>query len=126
MSKPLGGVVVSHGELAGAFVDAVHRITGQDGVLAAVTNVGCSRDTLRARLATVLSNGPAVVFVDMPAGSCLQAAVAEVQSRADVWVVAGVNLPMLLDFVYHRELSPAEAAQRAVTHGSEAIQTFPR
>ena len=105
MSELVAGVVISHGELAKAFVDAVRRITGQDGVLTPVTNVGCSRETLRARLTAALSGGPTVVFVDMPAGSCLQAAVAEVQSRPDVWVVSGVNLPMLLDFVYHRDVT---------------------
>lgn len=124
MSKPLSGVVVSHGELANAFVDAVRRITGEDGVLAAVTNVGCSRQVLRERLGTALGGAPAIVFVDMPAGSCLQAAVAEVHSRPDVRVVAGVNLPMLLDFVYHRDLTVDEAAARAVTHGHQAIRTF--
>lgn len=125
MNSLLRGVVVSHGDLATAFVDAVHRITGEDGVLAAVTNVGCSREVLRERLHTALAEGPALLFVDMPAGSCLQAAAAEVKERQDVRVIAGVNLPMLLDFVYHRELSVDEAAERAVAHGHQAIQTFP-
>jgi mannose/fructose-specific phosphotransferase system component IIA len=36
--------------------------------------------------------------------------------------VTGVNLAMLLDFVFHRELSLADAARRAVESGAKAIR----
>jgi len=34
-----------------------------------------------------------------------------------------VNLAMLLDFVFHRDIPPADAARRAVDAGSRAIRT---
>jgi len=34
-----------------------------------------------------------------------------------------VNLAMLLDFVFHRDLPPVEAARRAAEAGSRAIRT---
>lgn len=126
MSEPLIGVVVSHGALAQALIDAVQRITGEASGLVPVSNADCSREVLRGRLEQAIGARAALVFVDMPAGSCMQAAVAEVRERADVRVVAGVNLPMLLDFVYHRDADPAAAVQRAVEHGNRAIQSFPR
>jgi mannose/fructose-specific phosphotransferase system component IIA len=37
-------------------------------------------------------------------------------------VVTGVNLAMLVDFVFHREQAPADAAERAVAAGCRAIK----
>jgi mannose/fructose-specific phosphotransferase system component IIA len=39
-----------------------------------------------------------------------------------VKAVTGVNLAMLVDFVFHRSLSPEEAAARAAAAGGRAIR----
>ena len=122
MSEPLKGVVVSHAALAQALVDAVRQITGEENPLVPLSNEGCDGGLLAARLKEAIGNRPAVVFVDLPGGSCLQAAVRLQRHASDVAVVAGVNLAMLLDFIYHRDLPPAEAARRAVETGGRAVR----
>jgi mannose/fructose-specific phosphotransferase system component IIA len=109
MSEALRGVVVSHADLAAALVNAVERITGQRDGLVAVSNDGCGRDLLDRRVAEAVGEAPAVVFVDLPSGSCLQASAHYLQTHDNVAVVAGVNLAMLVDFLYHRDVSPREA-----------------
>ena len=118
----LRGVIVSHAAVAQALVAAVTAITGIEGALTPVSNEGCGMDALGERLSQAVGSGPAVLFVDLPGGSCLTSAARYAKQRADIAVVTGVNLAMLLDFVFHRDISPGEAARRAVDSGSKAIR----
>ncbi len=74
MSKALKGVVVSHGDVGSALVEAVHAITGDDHALVAVSNEGCSRESLGLLVSEAAGDGDCILFVDLPGGSCLQAA----------------------------------------------------
>ncbi len=123
MSEPLRGVIVSHSALAQALVSAVTSITGLDGALVPVSNEGCDRKALFRNLEQAVGKGPAVLFIDLPGGSCLTGAASFARGRSDLAFVTGVNLAMLLDFVFHRDVSPAEAAQRAAAAGGKAIRT---
>jgi mannose/fructose-specific phosphotransferase system component IIA len=125
MSDGLIGVIVSHGSLGESFLGAVRQITGAVDGLLAVTNDGCDRETLQLRLASAIGDRPAIVFTDLPSGSCLQAAAGYLRAHDEVAVVAGVNLAMLLDFVYHRDMPATEAAARAVAKGGQAVRAFP-
>ena len=122
MSEPLRGVIVSHAAIAQALVSAVAVITGIDGALVPISNEGCDNDALGDRLRQAVGGRPAVLFVDLPGGSCLTNSVRYAKQHADIAVVTGVNLAMLLDFVFHRETSPAEAARRAMEAGAKAIR----
>ncbi len=123
MSEPLRGVIVSHAAVAQALRVAVAAITGLDDALVPVSNDGCDSGALTTRLAEAIAGRPAVLFVDLPGGSCLTTSIRLARGKTDVAVVTGVNLAMLLDFVFHRDLSPAEAARRAAEAGGKAIRT---
>lgn len=126
MSEPLRGVIVSHAGLAEALVEAVRAITGVNDALVPVSNEGCDQPALLERIAEAMGSGPAVLFIDLPGGSCLTSAVRYARKGgADVAVVTGVNLAMLLDFVFHREATPADAARRAADAGGKAIRLPP-
>ena len=122
MSDGLKGVVVCHGVLAKALVEAAEQISGVTGVLVPVSNAGCDRGLIEGRIHEAVGQGPAVVFVDIPSGSCLFAALHQVRETSEVKVVTGVNLAMLLDFLFHRSLPAGEAAARAVQAGGQAIR----
>jgi mannose/fructose-specific phosphotransferase system component IIA len=123
MSESLRGVIVSHAAVADALLAAVTAITGVADALVGVSNDGCDTGALAERLTKAIGGQPAVLFVDLPGGSCLTSSVRLARGNAGVAVVTGVNLAMLLDFVFHRDLAPAEAARRAAEAGSRAIRT---
>lgn len=118
----LRGVIVSHAAVAQALVTAVAAITGMEGALVAVSNEGCGTEGLAERLRVAVGDGPAVLFVDLHGGSCFTSSARYAKQHADIAVVTGVNLAMLLDFVFHREGTPAEAAKRAMDVGGQAIR----
>jgi mannose/fructose-specific phosphotransferase system component IIA len=119
----LRGVIVSHAAVAQALVAAVTAITGIEGALTPISNEGCGTEALGERLREAVGAGPAVLFVDLPGGSCFTSSARYAKQRgADIAVVTGVNLAMLLDFVFNRDIPPAEAARRAVDAGGNAIR----
>jgi PTS system mannose-specific IIA component len=118
----LQGVVVCHGAIAGALVEAAEQISGVVGVLKPVSNTGCDRGALEARILSAVGDRPTVVFVDMASGSCLIAVLARLRERPNVKVVTGVNLAMLIDFVFHLSQEPDAAASRAAAAGERAIK----
>ena len=122
MSEELRGVVVCHGGLAGALVQAAEQISGLSEALVPVSNTGCDRETLEDRVLAAVDRRPAVVFVDLASGSCLFAVLKRLRTEPSVKVVTGVNLAMLVDFIFHRSLSPIEAAKHAVAAGEKSIR----
>jgi mannose/fructose-specific phosphotransferase system component IIA len=119
--NPLVGVVVAHGDLAEALVHAVEEITGIGDALVAVSNRGCDRNALERRILDAVAGRPGLVFVDLPTGSCFLAARHGLGHQSDVRVIGGVNLSMLVDFVFHREAGLAAAEERARNVGGQAI-----
>lgn len=118
----IAGVVVGHGGLAAALIDAVARIAGRDAALVAVSNTDCDRNALDARISEATGSGPAVVFVDMPSGSCLFAAMRRLRELPDVRVVTGVNLAMLLEFVFNADDELDDVVRKVIAAGTGAIE----
>ena len=124
---PARGVVVGHAEVARGLVGAVRRIAGDAAdSLHPLSNDCKSPDQLREELDEVAGSGPVVVFVDLQNGSCGMAALQCCRDRDWRVVVCGVNLPMLLDFVFNRELPLDELVVRLIEKGRTAIsQSLP-
>jgi mannose/fructose-specific phosphotransferase system component IIA len=118
------GVLLSHGKLAEGMVDAVRRITDVDeGVLTAMSNEGQNPQGLAAQVEALVGSEPVVVFTDLGSGSCALTAQLTCRDNGRRAVVFGMNLPMLLEFVFHRELPLSELVPRLLQKGKEGVKT---
>jgi mannose/fructose-specific phosphotransferase system component IIA len=123
----VNGLVVTHGMLGTELVKVMEMIMGPVPGVAAMTNSGKSMIDLSTEIKAWLDSAAAkgegsILFIDDFGGSCANAAQLAVEGDGQVWIVTGINLAMLLDFVTWREgLEPAELARRIVERGREAV-----
>lgn len=119
-------IIAAHGDLAAGFVSAVQQITGRGELFLPMSNSGLGAAEIeRAILEVVETRGIGVIFTDLPAGSCTIAARRVIAARPHVVLVTGASLPLLLDFMSHEELAPAEAAAHAVERAVRSLTTVP-
>lgn len=122
LPAPARGVVLAHGGLAEGLVAAVRQIAGvTDDALVGVSHGGEGREELCERAVSELRGPRNLLFTDLPSGGCHLAALIVTRERPDVPVITGVNLPMLLDFVFNRRLDFDELVPRLAAKGQIAI-----
>lgn len=122
MSEPVRGLVVAHSSLAEGLVSAVQQIAGVgDDALQSLSNDGQGPEGLIAAVRQAAGDAPVIVFTDLPSGSCAFAARKISLERASTGIICGVNLPVLLDFVFHRDLPLGDLVSRLVEKGRGGI-----
>jgi PTS system mannose-specific IIA component len=117
------GVVVAHGPLAEGLLSALARVAGPQENLWALTNEGLGRDELveaiRSSIESRAGGRQVFLFSDLSGGSCGQACkrlLAEGRVRA---VFYGINLPLLVEFVFLQD-QPLETMIAATVSKSRA------
>src|SRR5262245_59534679 len=105
-------LLVTHGVLGRELVSTVEAILGEQKDVITVSNNGLSADGLVQRIVDEISalpgSAPVVLFSDLAAGSCgIASRRAELGGRM-LKRIAGVNLPMLLEFFHYRDSLPLE------------------
>ncbi len=124
--EPVRGIIIAHGSLAEGLADAARAITGaQEDSLIAVSNRGLSPTALADRVLAHAGTGPLILFTDLPSGSCGLTARLLARGRAATGVVCGVNLPMLLDFLTHRDMPVPDLLGRLLERARAAIMCVP-
>ena len=119
------GIVLTHGTMCHGMVDAVQKITGTEtGVLTAISNEGSGPDDLVGLIRQIAGSQPTIIFTDLQTGSCALAARFACRSPSGTRVVFGTNLPMLLDFVFHRDLPLDDLKERLIDRGRHAIDSL--
>ena len=120
------GIVVGHGGMAQGLIDAVRRIAGSAAdALVPLSNEGMSPAELQTALNEIAGTGPTIVFADLISGSCAMAAMVSCRGSDCRSVVCGVNLPILLDFVFHQDMPMEELVPRLVGKGRDGIRALP-
>lgn len=122
MSEQVRGLIVAHSSLAEGMAAAVRQISGESGgALQSLSNEGYGPDGLLAAVRERVGDSPVILFTDLPSGSCAFAARKLAVERPNTGIICGVNLPVLLDFVFHRDLPLTELTQRLVEKGRGGI-----
>lgn len=122
-------VICSHGSLAKELLRSCEMICGQGTNLAAVgLEPGESPEVLLSKYDKILKDldtSSGVLFLtDLFGGSPYNTACRIAMERENIRVVAGVNLPMLLEAVHLLELSPDEVIPLVESAGKTGIQIF--
>lgn len=115
-------IVAGHGDFAAGLVSAVDVITGRGGLLIPVAVPGlCAEDIEQLLRDRMRESGVKVIFTDLQAGSCTMAARRILRGLDDTVLVAGANLPTLLDFVFADQMDAVDAARHSAERGRAAI-----
>lgn len=115
-------IVAGHGTFAEGMLSAVEQITGRVDLFIGVSNRDLSAHDVEMVIRNhVDSSGAAVIFTDLPAGSCTMAARRIQRERPAVSVVTGVNLATLLDFAFHDDAGDVNAVEHAADKGRASL-----
>ncbi len=116
-------IVAGHADFAAGLVSAVQQISGRGGRLIPISG-GCrlaSKDIETLLRGRMIAADVHVIFTDLQAGSCTMASRRILRGMNDAVLIAGANLPMLVDFVFAEGRSAPDAARHAAERGRAAI-----
>lgn len=103
----IAGIIVTHGALGKAVLEAVSSIAGDVTDMAWISNEGLSAAELSSAIADAartFDGSEIVIFVDVFGGSCWRAA--KTARVPDSSIVTGFNLAMILSFLHKRDTVP--------------------
>ena len=122
------GIVITHGRLGEELMRTAEAILGPQEDVIVRSNAGLSHADLIKQIEKLISapdigGGPVILFVDLSAGSCGHACATVAARHPQVLLACGVNLPMLLEFLYHRErVGRGELRDRILRKGREGVR----
>jgi mannose PTS system EIIA component len=124
--KRIGGVVVTHGQLANELLAAAEMIIGPISYITSVSigwhdDVEVAREEIERAISRVSNGRGTIILTDMFGGTPTNIA-SMFLADGEVEVVTGVNLPMLIKLATQTENeSLMELAQRIRDQGKESI-----
>jgi mannose/fructose-specific phosphotransferase system component IIA len=118
-------IIVGHGFFAENMLKTAEQIVGKQELVDVVSNAGLSCAVLDDRLKHLIEqnrNHEAIVFVDLPGGSCTISCFKLLKDENNLHIICGFNLPMLIEFFMLREKHTAgELVPVLIKKGKENI-----
>lgn len=118
-------VVASHAKLATGFQSTIELFAGSDHdityISAYVDDVDLDME-VQTFISSLADDDQAVIFTDMFGGSVNQKFVIAAQNKPNVFVVAGMNLPVILEIILSSEPYTTAVIDRLIDNGRTAMQ----
>lgn len=125
----IGVVIVGHGEFAKGINSVIELVVGKQESLELVSFLeGDSNVDLNKRIKEAIDKldcEETLIFTDLPGGTPFKESAMLSTENDGIEVIAGTNIPMLLEILFERETSKAkELKERAMSTGKEQIVSF--
>lgn len=126
MSEKIGGVIVTHGQLANELLAAAETVVGNLNHIRAVSigwhdDVEMAKDEISRAIKQVSSGKGVLLLTDMFGGTPTNISAMFLKEN-EVEMVTGVNLPMVIKLAsQNKEVSLVELASQVESQGKQAI-----
>ena len=124
--KKIGGVIISHGQVANELLTAAETVVGDISHVTAVSigwhdDVEIAQDQVERAIASVSGGAGVLLMTDMFGGTPTNIAAMFLRD-GEVEMVTGVNLPMVIKLAStNKELTLSEMAKAVEDQGKQAI-----
>lgn len=124
--KKIGGVIITHGQVAGELLAAAETIVGVQSHIAAVSigwhdDVELAKDEISRAIKKVSDGVGVLLLTDMFGGTPTNIS-AMFLKEDEIEIVTGVNLPMVVKLAsQNREITLDEMAKQVEEQGKQAI-----
>lgn len=124
--KKIGGVIISHGQLATELLTAAEEVVSEVSQIRAVSigwhdDVEAAKAEIHQAIAEVSRGAGVLLLTDMFGGTPTNIAMMFMK-EGEVEIVTGVNLPMVIKLAsLNKEISLADLAKEVEQQGKESI-----
>ncbi len=125
----IGGIILTHGPMAQALINAAETILGKAKNIYGFSTTDLSMPAILDKIDKIITNeswpGETLIVVSLKGGSCWNAAVMTKKQTKNIEVVSGANLSMILSLLTKRDsLNLKELATLVLEDGIRGIDKY--
>ncbi|CQR46281.1 PTS system mannose-specific EIIAB component [Paraliobacillus sp. PM-2] len=125
----IGIVISGHGQFASGIYSSIQLIAGEQQEMKAVDfkegmNVESLKSALNHAVEEVEQGDGVVIFTDIPGGTPFNQSVILSTEKNNIKVIAGTNLPAILDGVFSRNSGLEAFTSKVIESGQSGLQMY--